>query len=217
MQKSDRPMSEKPADKESGQLRRAVLVTLALVMAIAITLVAYRVRAVRRSDRTRQVFESRGCYVNAPCEWVDSNGLLRRLPLVFDPIYSINVRKWTTSITDEDVALLARESELRMLDLSGTLVTDAGLKSIEGLQNLDCLELGRDQITDAGMKSIGKLRRLSELLLDETRVTDAGLVDLEGLGSLKKIYLRDTTVTDLGIERLRQALPGVEIIRAGGG
>ncbi len=43
------------------------------------------------------------------------------------------------------------QSEIIAVDLSSTLVTDAGLVCLEGLMNLEVLLLHYIQITDAGM------------------------------------------------------------------
>ena len=43
--------------------------------------------------------------------------------------------------------------------------------------------------------------------------TDAGLAQLEGLKKLKSLYVWQTKVTDAGVEKLKKALPQLQIIR----
>ena len=76
------------------------------------------------------------------------------------------------------------------VDLSGTRVSDDGLKHLKGL-------------TDLG-----------SLYLNNTQVTDAGLEHLKGMTHLRSLSLRGTKVTDEGIQELQQALPNCRIRRS---
>src|SRR5713226_1401568 len=91
------------------------------------------------------------------------------------------------------------------LDLSGTQVTDAGLKDLAGLKSLQMLNLYyASRITDAGLKELAGLKNLQTLYLGFTKVTDAGLKELAGLKSLQSLYLGDTKVTDTGLKELAE-------------
>ena len=63
--------------------------------------------------------------------------------------------------------------------LSGTDVTDAGLKDLAGLKQLQWLNLTKTQVTDAGLKHLAGLKQLRLLLLTNTKVTDKGIADLK--------------------------------------
>ena len=65
------------------------------------------------------------------------------------------------------------------LDLSGTQVTDAGLKSLEPLDKLTSLDLQSTQVTDEGLKALVALPKLTSLKLAQTRVTAKGVADLQ--------------------------------------
>ena len=52
---------------------------------------------------------------------------------------------------------------------------------------------------------------LTYLNLYGTAVSDAGLGQLAGLKNLRNLYVWQTKVTDEGIQKLKQALPGVDI------
>ena len=73
---------------------------------------------------------------------------------------------------------------LQMLDLAGTLVTDAGMKELAGLERLQMLNLINTAVMDAGVKELAGLKQLWALGLGSTVVTDAGLKSLAGLTEL---------------------------------
>ena len=76
------------------------------------------------------------------------------------------------------VAALSKPEALRMLDLSGTQVTDEGLKKVEGLKGLETLDISNTDITDKGLKHLEKLPNLRDLRIGDTKVTNEGLADL---------------------------------------
>jgi len=102
-------------------------------------------------------------------------------------------------------------SQLAVLNLARTKVTDEGLKSIEGLSNLRRLHLENTHVGDAGLSHLKNLTSLEYLNLYGTQVTDSGLSQLEGLKNLKALYLWQTKVTPAGVESLKKALPKCQI------
>lgn len=103
--------------------------------------------------------------------------------------------------------------QLYSLDFSGSDVKigDEQLSQLARLTTLETLDLGDCPITDEGLRHLSHLPRLKLLMLNGTRVTDAGLVHLETLPHLTYVSLWRTNVTDGGAEKLRQALPGVDV------
>ena len=81
-------------------------------------------------------------------------------------------------VDDALVLKLAREAELRWLNLSGTSVTDEGVAALAELPALESLGLRATAVTDAAAAHAAKLPQLRELWLGETAVTDAGLQPL---------------------------------------
>ncbi len=79
---------------------------------------------------------------------------------------------------DTVAAYLAYLTEIQELDLSGTDLTDAGVKHLVGLKNLKVLDLERTGITDAGLKRLEGLPKLEELRLEGTKVTATAVLDL---------------------------------------
>ncbi len=90
---------------------------------------------------------------------------------------------------------------LRVLDLSQTNITGAGMKWIAGLQNLRRLT-APDRMDDAGLAHVARLPALTGLYLQESRVTNAGLRHLAGLQSLEELALGAGRITDDGLVHL---------------
>jgi Leucine rich repeat len=75
------------------------------------------------------------------------------------------------------------------------------------------LNLGNTKITDAGLKTLEGLKNLEHLLIHDTKVTDAGLKELTGLTNLQYLYLGGTGVTEASVAALGKALPICRITR----
>jgi internalin A len=88
------------------------------------------------------------------------------------------------------------------LDLSDSVVHDAGLNELAALKQLHWLNLTRTKVTDAGLKELAALKELRALDLTDTKVTDAGLKELAALKQLQALRLFDTRVTDAGLKEL---------------
>ena len=65
------------------------------------------------------------------------------------------------------------------IGLSGTQVTDAGLKELAPLTNVSWLNLDHTQVTDIGLEQLAPLRNRYHLNLPCTQVTDAGIEELQ--------------------------------------
>ena len=90
---------------------------------------------------------------------------------------------------------------------------DNDLAVVAKMTNLVRLQLNRTMISDAGLAHLSKLPNLETLNLYGTRVTNAGPAKhIKGLKKLKKLYLWDSQVTVEGVEQLRQQMPDVEIV-----
>lgn len=116
-----------------------------------------------------------------------------------------------TQVTDEGLVHLKDLTQLEYIGLRGNRVSDAGLVHLQKLTNLEGLYLGETQVTDAGLVHLRDLTKLTMLRLDQTEVSDVGLEHLQGLVELQNLYLADTQVTAAGTDRLKQALPKVQI------
>jgi hypothetical protein len=105
-----------------------------------------------------------------------------------------------TDVTDAGLVPLAHCRSLQKLNLAGTVVGDEGLKALAGLP-LETLDLSETGVTDAGMGTISGCRSLQVLRLKGVSVGDAGLAKLKGL-RLQILRLSGTRVTDAGLAEL---------------
>ncbi len=105
-------------------------------------------------------------------------------------------------IDDADLRFLEGMTNVKLLDLRGTRVTDTGLAYLSGLGSLKSLDLSDTQVSDAGLVHLRRLANLQTLDLAGTRVTDAGLAHLQGLTRLRCLILGRTEVTEAGTAQL---------------
>ncbi len=109
--------------------------------------------------------------------------------------------------TDADVErLLVIRENITHLDLARSPLTDRALATVARFTNLQVLRLDGTAITDAGVAALAALYRLTSLNLNRTPVTDQALVPLRRLKTLQKVFLWDTAVTADGVAALQTAL-----------
>jgi internalin A len=106
-----------------------------------------------------------------------------------------------TEVTDEGLKELVPLQKLVAFYVSEK-VTDAGLKELAALNGLSYVWLNDTQVTDAGLKELANIKKLNNVNLSGTRVTDAGLKELATLKPLQLLYLGRLTVTDAGVKEL---------------
>ncbi len=75
------------------------------------------------------------------------------------------------------------------------------------------VRLSGSKVTDDGLKHLRVLTRLKNLALNNTKITDVGLEHLKGMASLRELNLRNTMITDEGVKKLKEALPKCRIHR----
>jgi hypothetical protein len=92
-------------------------------------------------------------------------------------------------------------------------VTDQHLEKLRGLAHIQLINLHGANISDVGLEHLKELDTLVELMLNSTKITDAGVKHLEGLSNLKGIYLKDTRVTQNAEQQIKQAIPGLFVMR----
>ena len=116
------------------------------------------------------------------------------------------------TVTDALIAPLATLKNVVELNIGKTSVTDAGLVHIKGLTGLTMLHLEGSKITDKGLPMLKGMTNLTYLNLYGTAVTDDGIQQLSGLTKLSKLYVWQTKVTKAGADKLKAALPKLEIV-----
>jgi serine/threonine protein kinase len=114
---------------------------------------------------------------------------------------------WGTKVGDAGLAHFKDCKNLRWLKLRGTQVTDSGLTHFKDYKNLIELDVSATQVGDTGMAHLKDCQNLTGLVLVETHVTDAGLSLLKGHTSLSRLYLGDNPqVSDTGLAHLKDML-----------
>jgi uncharacterized protein (TIGR02996 family) len=118
------------------------------------------------------------------------------------------------SFGDAGLAHLARLRRLEVLLLDAARLTSAGLSVLAGLHKLRILSLRySERITDKGLAHLAGLTNLHTLVLRNTGITGRGLTHLRGLKQLGTLVLAGSPVSDVAVERLREALPALLIVR----
>jgi hypothetical protein len=116
-----------------------------------------------------------------------------------------------TLVTDAELVHLKGLNNLELLNLNDTTITGVGLVHLKGLTKLKILHLSNTKVSDAGLTHLKGLNNLSQLDVTDTNVTDTGLEHLKGLMNLRKLTLSRGKVTDAGVEKLQQVLPNCTI------
>ncbi len=160
---------------------------------------------------------------STPVEPVDANIIKQLkeknilvLPVALNSNYvSVNFVNDTT-VDNNDLQLIAQLSkQLVSLKLSGTNITDDGLKTIVQCSNLIKLFLDNTPITDEGLKNIISLINLRYLNLVNTKVSAKGISQLKTLSKLQSIYLYQTLVTKQDWPALQQLFPKTKLDSGG--
>jgi hypothetical protein len=119
-----------------------------------------------------------------------------------------------TKVTDNGLKYVGRSKSLRLVEVGGTAISDAGLEHLAG-SGLHKLYLEtNDRITDAGMASVGKINSLCLLGLDSKRITDEGCTHLRGLKHIEQLFLCSDKFTNAAMQAVGGLTP--EILEIGG-
>ncbi len=117
-----------------------------------------------------------------------------------------------TRISDFGVAKLATLKKLRYLNLSGSVVTAAALKTLAALPDLQRLSLwNAEGIDDAAAAGFESLQHLTSLDLSDTGIGDRTLQSLARLPKLERLYVSDTAVTEGGLAAFKQQRPSAVV------
>lgn len=119
-----------------------------------------------------------------------------------------------SALTDAGLEPLSGATRIGDLTITGSRMTDAGLRHLAPLTSLWKLRLGRSAITDAGLAPLESLKSLETLSLTETELTDFSVETLAGFPSLKSLNLDRSGISPAGVERLKEALPKAQISSA---
>lgn len=104
-----------------------------------------------------------------------------------------NVFLARTKITDRGlISLCENRKDLRVLQLSGTTVSDAGISSLRKLGSLHWLDVsGCERISDEGLRAIGEISSLEILVCSAmSKITDSGMRDLRAVAGRRLLIIQ---------------------------
>ncbi len=135
----------------------------------------------------------------ASCKRISSDGLALLKELSEIEVLDL----FNTALTDRDLEVVGRLTKLRSLNIAGTAVTSAGLSALRGLTNLEELHVGWTDIDDKGLAHLVALPSLKVLELRSTKVSDEGMREIARLPKLHTLGLQETRVGNDGVSHLR--------------
>ena len=96
------------------------------------------------------------------------------------------------------------------LILSGTLVTDSGLRHLAASERVGCLSLAHTAISDVGLEHLAGLPKLYSLDLEGTKITDAALPLLEEM-KVREVNVSNTRVTAAAKKAMQAQAPRMNL------
>jgi hypothetical protein len=122
------------------------------------------------------------------------------LELPPDAMHTLDLSR--TGVTDESILHIVHFSELEVLELAYTAVSDEGAITVSSMDKLHTLGLTHAPITNTGLSEICKLTALRELWLNGTLIDDEGMAHVKQLRKLVLLGLSSTRVTSEGLAEL---------------
>jgi serine/threonine protein kinase/Leucine-rich repeat (LRR) protein len=167
---------------------------------------------------------------------IRGSGFAKHLPKLVN-LLDLNLSN--TDVGDREMVLVARLDKLETLGLQQVPISDVGVQQLSGLGQLKSLNLTGSLITGSGFKSLGFSNSLTSLSIGVTRVsdqtigfvkqfpnlanldisantrlTDRSLEQLKSLKSLTKVDVSRTAASAAAISSLRIALPKCSVIQS---
>jgi Ran GTPase-activating protein (RanGAP) involved in mRNA processing and transport len=131
------------------------------------------------------------------------------------PLGNLNITKVSLNSThakDADMELLKPLTQVEILELQSSDITDTGLGHLKDLKTLRELDLHDCQhISEKGLESLQGLSRLTKLEVSKTPINDAAVDRLSSMKQLSQLYLNNTRLTSAAGKKIREALPKCKI------
>jgi hypothetical protein len=96
--------------------------------------------------------------------------------------------------------------------IAGSSLDDRSLRVLTRARDLERLDISHSIVSDAGVPLLGELASLRELYLDGTDITDDSIPALSEMGQLQALGIHDTGITEEGAARLKSLLPRAEVL-----
>ena len=106
-------------------------------------------------------------------------------------------------VTDEGIAGLRGNKNLKAPELKGCKITDRSAEVINSITQLEHLDLEESPVGDRVVDQLADPTRLEWLNLGKTKVTDTAMKTVAGLSELCWFNLDDTAVSNAGVAHLR--------------
>lgn len=132
---------------------------------------------------------------------------LEELKQIEEQLVSLSLSKMP--ITDADLNLLSRFSNLEVLNLNSTLIDGSGLGNLTSCKNLKSISLSGAQVTTESLKPILTLPQLRTVYIWDTAIDTSGKAELE------KAYPHITFVHNLFIDESTLALSKPILVNEG--
>lgn len=146
--------------------------------------------------------------------WADHNGPLPKGAL--KPFRNVRrlaaLRLMTNDLTDEHIADVRDNPDLKLLVVISKRLTDACTIPISKMTELRKLDLNGGTWTAKGLRRLTSLKKLERFYLYNAKIADGQLGPLEQFKWLKLLDL-PSTVSDRTLARMQRALPGVQVSR----
>ncbi len=108
------------------------------------------------------------------------------------------------AFTDADFkTLLPVKTQIAILDLGGTKVTNAIFEKLSTLPNLTILKLDNTSVTGKNIDALSSLEHLKSINLTASQFEEENLKTLADFNTLKKVYLYKTKVNSEGVKTLK--------------
>jgi internalin A len=143
----------------------------------------------------------------AIAEWVKSIG--GKAQMTDGHVTAVSLA--ATSITDGELAILAKLPQLADLSLPHTEVSSVGLAHLSTIKSLRKLDVGDTLLGDDALSSLAPLSNLRSLRLQGTLVEGQGLAALAGLTNLRELYLDNAPLSNAGLDHIAK-IYGLEVL-----
>ena len=134
------------------------------------------------------------------------------IPLIakIDSLEKLDLGGSRIEIDYQSAKLISRLKRLRILNLSGTKISDSSLPAMAQIGLTD-LQLNDTAVTSDSLPSISKLRQLTSLDLSRTKISDRNLEKLEELEELRELRLNQTDISGQALDAISM-IPRLEVL-----
>ena len=135
----------------------------------------------------------------------------------FDSIGKCKRLRWLdvtgSKISPASIEALRGCGRLKQLFLTRCSIDPSAFTTMNQLRALEELDLTASSVTNGDLAILARATRLKVLRLAATRVTDAAIPVIARMPSVKTLDVSKTRVSDGAIASLKQARPGINVIR----